>query len=204
MENISPHLSFEKITDLAVGDTPDTEMAGHLQSCSQCEFELAQAAQLVKLMQTDATEDAPPFAIAAILRSFDDYQIENQVAPTPSVGQRLRAILRLDSARLAPAYGFRSAHPANSRQLLFSIDNGSLDIRISPQDAKWIISGQVLGQITGGTIKLEGNSVNLSAEIDTGGEFSLPLIPGGTYRLRLHSESFDVEVPELVIGGNKG
>ncbi len=200
MEIISPHLSFEKITDLAVGESPDAEMAEHLKSCSQCEFELAQAAQLVKLMQTDATEDAPPFAIAAILRSFDEYQTEQQVSPLPSLGQRLRAILRLDSARLAPAYGFRSGGAANSRQLLFSIDNGSLDIRIAPQDTKWVISGQVLGQITGSTVRLEGNSVDFSAEIDARCEFSLPPIPGGTYRLRLHSESFDVEVPELVIG----
>lgn len=200
MENISSHLNFEQITDLAVGDAANAEMKEHLKSCPQCEFELAQAAQLVKLMQTDQTEDAPAFAIAAILRSFDEFQTEPQVSRLPSLGERLRAILRLDSAQLAPAYGFRSGGAVASRQLLFSIDNGSLDLRISPQDANWKISGQILGQFTGGTIRLEGNSVDFSAEIDVRGEFSLPPIPSGTYRLRLHSESFDVEVPELVIG----
>ncbi len=200
MELFSPHLNFNQITDIAVGEAADSNMAEHLKTCPQCEFDLAQTAQLVELMRTDKTEEAPPFAIAAILRSFDEYHVERKVSPTLSVGQRLRAILRLDSATLLPADGFRSAGAANSRQLLFSTDNGSLDIRITPVDAKWIISGQVLGQITGARVRLVNDTVDLSAEIDLRGEFSLPQIPSGTYRLHLHSEGFDVEVPDLMIG----
>lgn len=199
MKTISPHLSFEDITGLAVGDSVDNAMREHLKSCPQCELEMARTSQLVDLMRTDETEDAPAFALAAILRSFDEFQFESPVSRAPSARQRLRAILRLDSAQLGPAYGFRSAGVANSRQLLFSADNGSLDIRITPVDAKWVISGQVLGQITGGTVTLENDSISLSAEIDSRGEFSLPPIPLGTYRLRLYSEGFDVEVPDLVI-----
>jgi len=200
MENNSPHLSFEQITDYALGASLGEQMAEHLKSCPQCEIEFANARQLIEVMRQDATEDAPPFAIAAILRSFDEQKTANQTAPKLSVGQRVRAILRLDSARLAPAYGFRSAYAANSRQLLFSADEGSLDVRISPLDTKWIVSGQVLGQITGGTVELQGGSINFQTDVDASCEFKLPPIPSGTYRLRLHSEKFDVEVPDLVIG----
>ncbi len=195
----SPHLSFENITDLAIGDLADDEMTKHLKACGQCELEMSRTRQLVDLMRTDRTEDAPAFALTAILRSFDEYRPEMAAEP-PTIGGRLRAILRLDSAKLGPAYGFRSVGTANSRQLLFSIDNGSLDIRITPAGSQWVISGQVLGQITGGTVFLEDEKVNLEIQIDSSGQFSLPPVENGTYRLRLNSESFDVEVPDLEVG----
>jgi len=200
MEKKSLHLSFEKTTDLAFGESADAETAEHLKSCPQCELELMRARQLVEVMETDRTEDAPAYAVAAILRAFDEQQIKNQNSPTVSLGQKLRAVLRLDSANLAPSFGFRSAGAGISRQLLFFAGDGTLDLRISPYEANWIISGQVLGQICDGKVELAGNSVNLETEFDSQCEFALPPIPGGTYRLRLYSESFDVEVPDLVIG----
>jgi len=200
MEKKSLHLSFEKITDLAMGESADAEMAEHLKSCPQCELEMMRARQLVEVMQTDRTEDAPAYAVAAILRAFDERQIKNQITQTASIGQKLRAVLRLDSAHLAPSFGFRSAGAGISRQLLFFAGDGTLDLRISPYEANWIISGQVLGQICDGKVELAGNSVNLETEFDSQCEFALPPISSGTYRLRLYSESFDVEVPDLVIG----
>jgi len=200
MEKKSLHLSFEKITDLALGASLDAEMAEHLKSCPQCELEFARVRQLVEVMQTDRTEDAPAYAVAAILRAFDERQIKNQNSQPASIGQKLRAVLRLDSAHLAPSFGFRSAGAANSRQLLFFAGDGTLDLRITPSEANWIISGQVLGQICDGKVELAGNSVNLETEFDSQCEFALPPISSGIYQLRLTSESFDVEVPDLVIG----
>ena len=200
MEKKSLHLTFEKITDLALGDPPDAEMSEHLKSCPQCELELMRARQLVEVMRTDRTEDAPAYAVAAILRAFDERQIKNQNSQTATIGQKLRAVLRLDSAHLAPSFGFRSASAANSRQLLFFAGDGTLDLRITPDKAKWLISGQVIGQICDGKVELKGNDIDLETEFDSQCEFALPPIQGGTYRLRLYSESFDVEVPDLVIG----
>jgi len=200
MEKKSLHLSFEKITDLALGAAPDAEMAEHLTSCPQCELELMRARQIVEVMQTDRTEDAPAYAVAAILRAFDERQIKNQTTQTASIGQKLRAVLRLDSANLAPSFGFRSAGAANSRQLLFFAGDGTLDIRITSSESNWTISGQVLGQICDGRVELKGDTINLETEFNSQCEFVLPPIQSGTYRLRLYSESFDVEVPDLVIG----
>jgi hypothetical protein len=200
MEKKSLHLSFEKITDLALGEFADALTAEHLNSCPQCELELMRARQLVEVMRTDATEDAPPYAVAAILRAFDERQIKNQPIQTDSISRKIRAILRLDSANLAPSFGFRSAGAANSRQLLFFAGDGTLDLRITPQKTDWIISGQILGQICDGKVELKSDTVNLETEFDSQCEFALPPISKGTYRLRLYSESFDVEVPDLVIG----
>lgn len=151
-------------------------------------------------MRSDSTEDAPAFALAAILRSFDDYHTARRSSEKPSVRDRLRAILRLDSAGLGPAYGFRSSGIASSRQLLFSADNVTLDLRIALVEGKWVISGQVLGQMSGGTVTLTGNEIDLSAGIDSTGSFALDPIAAGTYKLRLVSQTFDIEVPDLVVG----
>ena len=40
MEKKSLHLSFEKITDLALGASAGAEMSEHLKSCPQCELEM--------------------------------------------------------------------------------------------------------------------------------------------------------------------
>ncbi len=200
MEKKSLHLNFETITDLALGEAGDAVLAAHLTACPQCELELARARQLLEVMRTDATEDAPTYAVAAILRAFDERQTKNQPIQPDPISRKIRAILRLDSQNLAPSFGFRSAGAANSRQLLFFAGDGTLDLRITPQKADWIISGQILGQICDGKVELKSDTVNLETEFDSQCEFALPPIPKGTYRLRLYSESFDVEVPDLVIG----
>jgi hypothetical protein len=196
----APHLDLETITDIAVGDrNRDAELA-HVRSCPRCEMEVSKTTKLLGLIQSDTSEDAPAFALAAILRSFDDYHTAPRVVESPSVRERLRAILRLDSAGMGPAFGFRSSGTASSRQLLFSADNVTLDIRITQVEGNWVVSGQVLGQMTGGTVTLAGDQLDLATDIDSAGNFALDPVPAGTYKLCLVSQTFDIEVPDLVVG----
>jgi hypothetical protein len=112
--------------------------------------------------------------------------------------QKLRAVLSFDSAQMTMNFGFRSTGAAHSRQLLFVIGNGTLDLRITRATDSWTISGQVLGEIFGGKVELQGE-INLAAEIDSQSHFTLPPVPSGNYRLRLYSENYEVEIPDLVI-----
>ncbi|HEX8738186.1 MAG TPA: hypothetical protein VF721_22825 [Pyrinomonadaceae bacterium] len=112
--------------------------------------------------------------------------------------QKLRAVLRFDSAQMTMNFGFRAAGTANSRQLLFVIGNGTLDLRITRATDSWTISGQMLGEIFAGKVELQGE-INLATEFDSQSHFTLPPVPGGNYRLRLYSESYEVEIPDLVI-----
>jgi hypothetical protein len=200
MQENSSHLSFETITDLALGAPGETPARAHLEACPQCELALARVASLVGVMRRDATEDAPVYAIASILRAFDERQTKSQPTRKTSVGEKIRAVLRLDSAQLVPNFGFRAAGAVNSRQFIFPVGNGALDLRITPTEENWTVSGQVLGEIFDGKVELHGEEINLATDFDSQSQFTLPPIPGGNYRLRLYSESFEVEVPDLLIG----
>jgi hypothetical protein len=197
MEINSPHLSFEAIVDFALDALSGAEMGLHAKSCMQCEFKLARVASFIEIMRQDTTEEVPRFAFTAVLRAFEERQTKPQ--NTQSAMQKLRAVLRLDSAQMTTSFGFRSAGAASSRQLLFAIGNGTLDLRITRGATdSWTISGQMLGEIFVGKVELQGE-INLATEFDSQSHFTLPPVPSGNYQLRLCSESYEIEIPELVI-----
>jgi hypothetical protein len=198
MEINSPHLSFETITDLALDKLPDAETGLHAEACPQCEFKLARVASFIEIMRQDTTEEVPQSAFTAVLRAFEERQ--KKPRNTQTAMQKLCAMLRFDSAQMRMNFGFRSAASgaANSRQLLFAVGNGTLDLRITRATDGWTISGQMLGEISGGKVELQGE-INPATEFDSQSHFTLPPVPSGNYRLRLYSESYEVEIPELVI-----
>jgi hypothetical protein len=196
MEINSPHLSFETIVDFALDALSDTETGLHAKTCTQCEFKLARVASFIEIMRQDTTEEVPRSAFAAVLRVFKERQTKPR--STQTAMQKLRAVLRFDSAQMTMNFGFRAAGTANSRQLLFVIGNGTLDLRITRATDSWTISGQMLGEIFAGKVELQGE-INLATEFDSQSHFTLPPVPGGNYRLRLYSESYEVEIPDLVI-----
>jgi hypothetical protein len=200
MNQGSSHPSFEKIADYILGALADAETAAHLESCLRCEVEAARLGQLVQIMQNDFSEDAPAYAIARVLHDFDRQRDAVSTKQKSSVGNKIRAVLRLDSANLTPNFGFRSSGSGLTRQLLFYAGDSTLDLRIAPRQTQWEISGQVLGELCGGRVELVGETVDLTTELNPQCEFTLSPISSGTYRLRLYSEDFDIEVPDLTIG----
>jgi hypothetical protein len=196
MEINSPHLSFETIVDFALDALSDAETGLHTKACTECELKLARVASFIEIMRQDTTEEVPQSAFTAVLRAFEERQMKPQ--NTPTAMQKLRAVLRFDSAQMTMNFGFRAAGAAHSRQLLFVIGNGTLDLRITRATDSWTISGQMLGENFAGKVELQGE-INLTTEFDSQSHFTLPPVPGGNYRLRLYSESYEVEIPDLVI-----
>jgi hypothetical protein len=196
MEINSPHLSFETIVDFALDALSDAETGLHAKTCTECELKLARVASFIEIMRQDTTEEVPQSAFAAVLRAFEERQTKPR--NTQTAMQKLRAVLRFDSAQMTINFGFRSAGAANSRQLLFVIGNGTLDLRITRATDSWTISGQALGEIFAGKVELQGE-ISLATEFDSQSHFTLPPVPSGNYRLRLYSESYEVEIPDLVI-----
>jgi hypothetical protein len=196
MEINSPHLSFETIVDFALDALNDVETGLHTKTCTECELKLARVASFIEIMRQDTTEEVPQSAFTAVLRVFDERQTKPQ--NTQTAMQKLRAVLRFDSAQMTTNFGFRSAGAAHSRQLLFAVGNGTLDLRITRATDSWTISGQMLGEIFAGKVELQGEII-LATEFDSQSHFTLPPVPGGNYRLRFYSESYEVEIPDLVI-----
>ncbi|HEX8852479.1 MAG TPA: hypothetical protein VF754_03280, partial [Pyrinomonadaceae bacterium] len=116
--------------------------------------------------------------------------------------KRVMAALTFDSAQLAPVFGVRSGQTADARQLLFSAGDTDVDLRLASGGDGWTISGQILGECDGGRVEIEsvadsGEAQSARADLNEMCEFTLPPVPSGSYKLRLHFNDLEVEVPEL-------
>lgn len=200
--NLTPqHLSFARLVEL-VEDRLTAEAQAdahtHLTGCPRCSTQFAHLAQTVGLMRADTSEAAPRDAVAYALNIFRP----RAEAKQPSLLRRLVAALSFDSAQLNPAYGVRSGQSASAaRQLLYSAGEKDIDLRIAQSGEKWVVSGQLLGECSGGRVELQGERSAAATYLNEQCEFALPAVPAGTYTLRLRLTDAEVEVPQLELRG---
>lgn len=193
------HISLSQLADYIEGCLPldkRAELDAHLVACSRCSGELAKLERLIRLMRSNASEDAPHFVIKRAVALF-----RSRTTPTFSGWRgRIPALLHFDSAGLVPAFGVRSGKPG-SRQLLFSAGVDEIDLRIEPVGEAWIVSGQVLGEAAAsGMATLQGAAGTGEAVFNELSEFVLPPVQAGTYKLILNLTNADVEIDEIRIG----
>jgi hypothetical protein len=192
------HISFELLADLAesrVAPQDREPLMNHLRVCSDCARTWQDLGQLVGLMRSDDSADAPQPVIARALNIFQP-KPRRQTA-TPSLVGRLLASLSFDSLNVAPAFGVRSGQ-ATTRQLIFSAGDVDIDLRIAAQDDRFVVSGQVLGTECGGAeLQLQNESVRESALLNDLCEFTLAPVGKGTYSLRLRLDDMEIEFPEI-------
>ncbi|MGH9880267.1 MAG: hypothetical protein ACRD6N_02435, partial [Pyrinomonadaceae bacterium] len=155
--------------------------------------ELQRLQQVILLMRSDTSEDAPPDVVAYAKTIFR----KRAVSGEPALLRRIVAALSFDSMNVAPAYGVRSGHAA-SRQLVYSSESHDVDLRITPQNDQWVVAGQVLGEhCARGEVKLEGETGTAVAALNELCEFTLPAVSAGSYKLLLRLADVEVEVPRL-------
>jgi hypothetical protein len=196
MSALSKHLKFSLLTDLAQGRLAENERAeshNHVDSCSRCASELRRLEQVTQLMRTDDSEDAPRDVLSYARNIF----ARRTESPARSIVQRIVASLTRDSWKTAPVYAVRSG-PTLSRQLLYSAEGNDIDLHITPEQNKWIVSGQVLAEdCAGGEVDIEGGGAQATASLDELCEFTLPALESGNYSLRLRLANIEIEIPEL-------
>ena len=156
--------------------------------------------------------DAPP----QVLRAAVNLWAGNRNGPltdlAASVGTLIQAVLTFDSwARPAIASGMRSAG-ADKRHLLFNAGERDVDLRINREAGAFILTGQVLGPDGAGTIELAAEPASPAEAADSGpggswttildemGEFRLPGIPTGAYRLTLRFGGDEVVLTPIFVG----
>jgi anti-sigma factor RsiW len=189
------HIPFEKLAELAENRQTQAESEAtrsHLADCSDCAAQAARLEQLFNLMRTDTAEDAPRDVVSHALNLFRPRAAEKKA----SVMQRVMAVLSFDSRQLSPAFGVRSGQSV-ARQLLFSVGDHDLDLRVAPDDGAWVVSGQVLGECESGRVELRSESVEESALMNDLCEFTLPRVPSGKYSLVITFAGTLIEVPEF-------
>lgn len=196
-------VSFERLADLVEGRLTADErrtVEEHVSACARCAERVARLSHVTALMRTDESVDAPRDVLASAVRLFGT-RGGGAYAHTPSLVERLVATLTFDSAHLAPAFGVRSSGPSpDSRQLIFSAGPNDIDLRLAREGDAWTISGQVLGDCAGGRVAAEGEARSAGARLNDLCEFTLPALPGGSYRLVLSLPGVEVEVPGIELG----
>ena len=188
----SSHISLETLVDLVEGRATSEALevaVAHISTCSDCVDTLRRLQQVVLVMKSDTSEDAPRDLLQSAINVF-----------TPERRTPLRhiiAILTFDSRHTTPAYGVRSLRSA-SRQLLYSAQETDVDLRITVQNDECIVAGQVIRAVcVGGQVEISGDAGSATASLNEVCEFTLPAIPLGNYSLRVKMPDLQIEIPGL-------
>jgi hypothetical protein len=188
----STHISVETLANIAenraTSEARETAMT-HMSTCSTCHDALRRLQQLILMMRSDSTGDAPRDVLTAAMNIF------SQEKPSPL--RRIVALLTFDSRTAGPAFGMRSL-PTTSRQMLYSAEETDLDLRITMQNDECILAGQVIGAgCAEGRVEISGVAGRSEATLNEVCEFTLPPVPAGKYSLTLRMLDLQIEIPEL-------
>jgi len=192
-------MSPEELTDFADGREIREQAVSveHLANCRTCSNKLRKLTEVMGLMRSDKSEDAPRDVLAGAINIFASRSGQAQ----PSLLRRMVAILRFDSLAPAAAFGVRSGQ-SGSRQMIYSVGENDIDLRLTLHDEKWTIAGQVLApDCTGGRVVIEGDQGSATAQLSDLCEFKLRALPPGKYLLRVKLADLEVEIPQLELQG---
>ena len=199
MNHSTRHIIPEQLTDLIDGREPlerRGQLMAHISECHQCSTEYGRLEQLISLLKTDAAENAPRDLLAHVINLFPK-QAESRL---PSAVRRLVAALSFDSLTSAPAFGVRSRQSA-ARHLVYGVEGKDIDLRVTAEEDRWIISGQLLREnCAAARVEIEGARGSASTALNDTCEFTLPPLPAGDYALRILMSDMEIEIPRLDLG----
>jgi hypothetical protein len=188
----SAHISVETLANIAdsaaTAEAREAAMA-HISTCSTCRDTLRALQQLILMMRSDSTNDAPRDVLTSAINIF------SQEKRSPL--RRIVALLTFDSRTAGPAFGMRS-FPGASRQMLYSAEDTELDLRVTMRNDECVLAGQVIGAGCGeGRIEISGAAGQSEATLNEVCEFTFPPIPAGKYSLTVRIQDLQIEIPEL-------
>jgi len=173
--------------------------------------QLADEALLARLPAAAALPDAPAEWQQRAVAAWQPPLGARLAEAAQTVRQQVQAWLRFDSWAAGPlATGLRSSATSATRQLVFSAEGRDVDLRIVPFGAGFRLSGQVLGPDEAGTVVLTPEPAGgelaaaLQVPLDSLGEFHLPDVAAGRYRLRLQLATDELVLPAFDVGGPAG
>ena len=199
MTDATRHIGPEQLADLIDGrETPESrgQLMAHIAECRQCSTEYQRLEHLITLMKTDRAENAPRDVLANVVNLFP----RRAESRPPSLVRRLLAALSFDSLTTAPAFGVRSGQSA-SRQLVYTVEGSDIDLRLTPEEDRWIVSGQLLREnCAAARVEIDGASGSAATALNDSCEFTLPPLPQGDYLLRIMMPDLEIEISHLDLG----
>jgi hypothetical protein len=194
-------IPFVRLVDLVEGRlAPEVEAQLHAQIVDdeRAKADVRWLKRVVAAMRRSAVweEEPPKEVVARAVSLFRPQSSSRALNPL----QRLQAILNFDSLHMPQPVGLRSGQP-RERQLLFTAEQLSIDLRITPSGTLWSLAGQLLGpSVGGGQVALVNSATNVEVALNELSEFTLPPVPAGDYTLTLHLDHFEIEIDRLQVG----
>lgn len=143
-------------------------------------------------MQTDDAVDAP----SDLTRFAKDIYRTRVVESSPSLTQRIAAVLSVDLAPGRAAFGERSATGGTARQMLFEAGENAVDLRVTAVGKGFDIRGQILGDgFANGTVEIAG----LEAHIDGNGGFAVNGVAAGEYGVTIRAEEQEIFIEKIIL-----
>ncbi len=151
--------------------------------------------QIIYLMQTDESFDAPQDAIQW---SKNIFRARAATAPKKSVVERVLAVLQMDLSPNRVAFGERSASTSQARQMLFQAGDASIDLRIKHDEKALSVQGQILGEgFADCLVRIHNENDSFETQTNELSEFKFAEISGGIYRLSFKGEEKEIVVENL-------
>ena len=199
----SPHIEFEKLTDLIVGrvsDVESKEVSAHLAVCPTCAILKMKLEKTIGLMQSDSLEEIPPHIYERTLDLFNQRPLAVKTEKK-SVVKKIFGIIESTTSGFTPAFGLRSGQPEFIQQFKLSADEFDVNLQISQKEESFRVFGELFSRIIANTAILQNGPTILTASINDLGEFSFTNVKKGDYQLIVVlSEIAEIEFPEITIG----
>lgn len=190
------HLTEELLINFAEGllqNEESNQVKNHLKKCGNCLAEAEKFANIINLLKTDKSEDAPAELINWTKNLFRSRITE----PKKSILQKIAAVLEMDLSKNQPAFGERSSsNPI--RQMLFRADDIGITLKISNDDGNIYLMGQVLDEKFGGceTI-LSNDKKSFFTKANELSEFKIKDVPDGVYFLTIRNNEKEISIENL-------
>ena len=147
--------------------------------------------KIIKLMQTDESEDAPKEAILWSKNLFRTRAVEKSGV----VSSLARLVKEISGNQLAT--GERSSASGTDRQMLFETDELSIDIRVAGSGESFTVKGQVLG------IDEDEGLVSIGdqrARFDEFGAFEVAGLESGEYSITIKYGDSETIIERVRLG----
>ena len=144
--------------------------------------------KIIKLMQTDKSEDAPEDAITWSKNIFKTRAVEQ----SGIVSSVARLVKEISGAQLAT--GERSSAAGQEMQMLFETDELSIDLRVKESEGTFTVSGQVLG------VDDDSGSVRIGEHetaFDEFGGFEISGLPAGEYSVEIRNGNNETKIEQI-------
>lgn len=153
--------------------------------------------QIIQLMQSDASYDAPQDAIRWSKNIF----LSRARTPQKSLVERVFAVLQMDLPPNRAAFGERSASASQARQMLFQADETKIDLRIKEIENGLSIQGQISGvDFANSLVRISNESNSFETQANGLSEFRFDEISvGETCSLHLRSGEKEIVIENLEI-----